>query len=65
VAAVFTKDPWVRTPQQVVESLFRTGNQPPPSGQVPPRPENKRGVGQFAQRQGCRHPGGGPGDATP
>jgi hypothetical protein len=32
----------VRTPEEVVESLFRTGNQPPPSGQVPPRPENKR-----------------------
>jgi hypothetical protein len=42
VAAVFTTSPWVRTPEQVVESLFRTGNQPPPSGQVPPRPENKR-----------------------
>ena len=42
VAAVFTKNPWVRTAEQVVESLFRTGNQPPPSGQVPPRPENKR-----------------------
>ena len=42
VAAVFTKNPWVRTPEQVVESLFRTGNQPLPSGQVPPRPENKR-----------------------
>ena len=42
VAAVFTKNPWVRTPEQVVESLFRTGNPPLPSGQVPPRPENKR-----------------------
>src|SRR5215469_4252341 len=42
VAAVFTKNPWVRTPEQIVESLFRTGNQPLPSGQVPPRPENKR-----------------------
>jgi hypothetical protein len=42
VAAVFTKNPWVRTAEQVVESLFRTGNQPPLSGQVPPRPENKR-----------------------
>jgi hypothetical protein len=42
VAAVFTTSPWVRTPEQVVESLFRTGNQPPPSGQVPPRPANKR-----------------------
>jgi len=25
-----------------VEGLFRTGNEPPPSGQAPPRPENKR-----------------------
>jgi hypothetical protein len=40
VAAVFTKNPWVRTPEQVVESLFRTGN--PANGPVPPRPENKR-----------------------
>lgn len=42
VAAVFTKNPWVRTPEQVVESLFRTGSPPLPSGQTPPRPENKR-----------------------
>jgi hypothetical protein len=42
VAAVFTKAPWVRTPEQVVESLFRTENRPWPRGQVPPRPENKR-----------------------
>ena len=32
----------MRALEQVVESLFRIGNQPPPSGQVPPRPENKR-----------------------
>lgn len=42
VAAVFTRQPWVRTPQQVIESLFRsrrhTGTDTPP----PPRPENKR-----------------------
>jgi hypothetical protein len=42
VATVFTRAPWVRTPQQVVESLFsiarRTSDTPPP----PPRPENKR-----------------------
>ena len=25
-----------------MEGLFRTGNEPPPSGQAPPRPENKR-----------------------
>ena len=42
VAAVFTKAPWVRTPEQVVDSLFRTENRPSPGGQVPPRPENKR-----------------------
>jgi hypothetical protein len=42
VATVFTRTPWVRTPPQVIESLFPTsgpasGNAPPP-----PRPENKR-----------------------
>ena len=42
VAAVFTKAPWVRTPEQVVESLFRTQPRPLSGGQVPPRPENKR-----------------------
>ena len=41
VAAVFTRAPWVRTPEQVVESLFRTQRQTP-AGQTPPRPENKR-----------------------
>src|SRR5882672_10315630 len=42
VAAVFTRTPWVRTPQQVVESLFRISH--PASGEAhpPPRPENKR-----------------------
>jgi hypothetical protein len=41
VATVFTRAPWVRTPEQVVESLFRTG---PVGGDgpAPPRPENKR-----------------------
>jgi len=42
VAAVFTRAPWVRTPEQVVESLFRTDRQTPSAGQTPPRPENKR-----------------------
>jgi hypothetical protein len=41
VAAVFTRAPWVRTPQQVIESLFPTrrtlGDAP-----NPPRPEYKR-----------------------
>jgi hypothetical protein len=42
VATVFTRAPWVRTPQQVVESLFPTAR--PVSGEdpSPPRPENKR-----------------------
>jgi hypothetical protein len=41
VATVFTRGPWVRTPQQVIDSLFPTS--PPPSGETPPpRPENKR-----------------------
>jgi hypothetical protein len=42
VAAVFTRAPWVRTPEQVVESLFRTQRQTPADGQTLPRPENKR-----------------------
>lgn len=41
VATVFTRQPWVRTPEQVLKSLFRLG-----SGEQnsvpPPRPENKR-----------------------
>jgi hypothetical protein len=43
VATVFTRAPWVRTPQQVIEGLFPT-SRPPASGDVPPppRPENKR-----------------------
>src|SRR5438093_6896624 len=42
VATVFTRAPWVRTPQQVIESLFPTSR--PASGETPPppRPENKR-----------------------
>jgi hypothetical protein len=42
VATVFTRTPWVRTPQQVIESLFPTSR--PSSGEAPspPRPENKR-----------------------
>jgi hypothetical protein len=42
VAAVFTRTPWVRTPQQVVESLFRISRPTPEDAPVPPRPENKR-----------------------
>jgi hypothetical protein len=42
VATVFTRAPWVRTPQQVIESLFPISR--PASGDTPPspRPENKR-----------------------
>ena len=42
VAAVFTRAPWVRTPEQVVESLFRIRRPTAAEGQTPPRPENKR-----------------------
>ena len=42
VAAVFTRAPWVRTPQEVVESLFRTCRRTPGEDPPPPRPENKR-----------------------
>ena len=42
VAAVFTRAPWVRTPQQVVESLFRISRPTPEEALPPPRPENKR-----------------------
>jgi hypothetical protein len=44
VAAVFTRAPWVRTPEQVVESLFRSDPKKViEAGQpCPPRPEHKR-----------------------
>jgi hypothetical protein len=42
VATVFTREPWVRTPQQVVESLFRISSPAPEAASAPPRPENKR-----------------------
>ena len=41
VAAVFTQQPRVRRPEEVVESLFRTGPRPAQE-KPPPRPENKR-----------------------
>jgi hypothetical protein len=41
VAAVFTRAPWVRTPEQVVKSLFRI-RQTPADEPTAPRPENKR-----------------------
>ena len=42
VAAVFSRAPWVRRPEQVVESLFRTTSAPPAGAPPPPRSENKR-----------------------
>src|SRR5579863_102656 len=42
VAAVFTRAPWVRTPQQVVESLFHLSRPASKDVPAPPRPENKR-----------------------
>ena len=39
VAAVFTKAPFIRTPQQIVDSIFRSGPRDP-TKQSPP--ENKR-----------------------
>jgi hypothetical protein len=42
VATVFTRAPWVRTPQQVIESLFPTSLQAARDEVPPPRPENKR-----------------------
>jgi len=42
VAAVFTRAPWVRTPQQVVESLFHLSRPATKDASAPPRPENKR-----------------------
>ena len=42
VAAVFTRAPWVRTPQQVVESLFGKDHTVAKADQPAPRPEHKR-----------------------
>ncbi|HEY6845543.1 MAG TPA: ISKra4 family transposase [Terracidiphilus sp.] len=42
VAAVFTRQPWIRTPEQVVESLFRVHSKTNDDQSPPPRPENKR-----------------------
>jgi hypothetical protein len=42
VATVFTRAPWIRTPQQVVESLFRSESTPRAGENPPPRPEHKR-----------------------
>jgi len=42
VAAVFTREPWIRTPEQVVASLFRIDTKPGTAPPPPPRPEHKR-----------------------
>jgi hypothetical protein len=42
VAAVFTRQPWIRTPEQVVESLFRVHTKTNNDQSPPPKPENKR-----------------------
>ena len=42
VATVFTKPPYIRTPQQVVDSLFRTQPGVESRKPAPPKPENKR-----------------------
>src|SRR5713226_2738330 len=42
VATVFTRAPWVRTPQQVIESLFPTSRTASGDTPLPPKPENKR-----------------------
>ena len=64
VAAVFTRTPWVRTPQQVVESLFRISR--PTSGGCADAAASgeQTGMGQSAQGQDCCHSGGGRRDGT-
>ena len=42
VATVFTRAPWIRTPQEVIESLFPTSRRSGGETPAPPRPENKR-----------------------
>jgi hypothetical protein len=42
VATVFTRKPWVRSPEDVVESLFASGPRPLTEQEVRPRPEHKR-----------------------
>src|SRR5262249_25073308 len=42
VATVFTRQPWARTPEQAVESLFRLPPTSRPIVPTPPRPEHKR-----------------------
>jgi len=42
VAAGCTRQPWMRTPEQVVESLFRVHTKTPNDQAPPPQPENQR-----------------------
>lgn len=42
IATVFTRAPWIRTPQQVIESLFPTRRRADRDPSALPRPENKR-----------------------
>src|SRR5215475_8439050 len=42
VATVFTRAPWVRTPRQVIASLFPVSLAAPGEDPSPPRPQNKR-----------------------
>jgi hypothetical protein len=69
VATVFTRAPWVRTPQQVIESLFPTCRRTVGDAPAPPRPENKRVwasllkgktavIQEVAQEMQRRDPGG-------
>src|SRR5207245_4320021 len=53
VAAVFTRAPWVRTPEQVVESLFRTDTKKGiETGPLcPPGPGHKRIWASLVQRE--------------
>jgi hypothetical protein len=41
-ATVFTRAPWVRSPQQVIESLFPASRPASGAAPPPPRPENQR-----------------------
>ncbi len=42
VAVVFTRAPWVRTPEQIIENLFPSRPRTPTGAPAAPRPENKR-----------------------
>jgi uncharacterized protein (TIGR03435 family) len=57
VAAVSTRAPWVRTPEQVVESLFRIQPQPPVDEQIPPRldaaPDSLTGMPAMSASMGA------------